>query len=359
MALRSGDELDRACEKQGTVEMPTKKSITIGKTKMTPMNHGQALRSAVRVFTKGTKMRGMKLLVSALVCCSVLCGSCATLATAQDDPLVGEIAAVSTKLAEAFNGGNADGVVAMFVENGELISEDGVVYEGREGIKSLLSAFFESYPGVQVGEEVESIRQIGPVVVKEGVRIMATKDGANLSRMRFITTYVKGESGWQIASIRDFGDEVPLTPHELLGPLDWLIGDWVNEGADARVKISYRWSDDKNFILGDYLVKSNDGTETHSTQRIGWDPLIGKPRSWLFDADGGFAEATWTALEDGWLVNSSAVIPDGMTGSAVLKLTPRENGRYVISGTNRVVGDQLEDDYEITVVKQPQTSSGK
>ena len=46
----------------------------------------------------------------------------------------------------------------------------------------------------------------------------------------------------------------PPTPHELLQPLAWLVGDWVSEGGDSVVRISYRWSDDGNFLLGDYKV---------------------------------------------------------------------------------------------------------
>ena len=44
---------------------------------------------------------------------------------------------------------------------------------------------------------------------------------------------------------------------------------------------------------------------------------------------------------------------DGLTGSANLTIVPSENGRYVVTGSNRIVGDVLEVDYEITVVKQP------
>jgi uncharacterized protein (TIGR02246 family) len=274
---------------------------------------------------------------------------------AQDDPVVAEIREVSKKFADAFNAGKVDDAVAVFAEQGELIDEQGVVYQGHEEIKALISAFLERYPGAQIGEEIESIRKVGPVAVKEGIRTMATKDGGSLSRMRFITTYAKGDKGWMVASIRDFGDESSVTPGEMLQPLEWLIGEWVNEGADARVKITYRWSDDKNYILGDFHVKNTEGVESHSTQRIGWDPLLHKPRSWMFDSDGGYGEGIWTAIEDGWIVNSSAVLPDGMTGSATLKFSPNEEGRFVIAGTNRVVGHELEADFEISVVKQPPT----
>jgi uncharacterized protein (TIGR02246 family) len=280
------------------------------------------------------------------------CGS-ATPLTAQDDPVVAEVQAVSQKVAAGFNAGKADEVAALFVEKAELIDENGVVHQGREEIQQLLAKFFEKFPGAKFSEQVESIRSVGPIVVKEGVRTITTADGAAQSNIRFISTFVKANDGWKLVSIRDFGSESIPTPGEQLQPLDWLIGDWINEGADARVKISYRWSDDKNFILGDFRVTDTEGNVHHSSQRIGWDPLIGRPRSWLFDSDGGFADGLWTQVDEGWLVNSTATLPDGTTGSATLKISPSGDSRFILSGMHRVVAGQLEGDFNITIVRQP------
>ncbi len=278
-----------------------------------------------------------------------------SIAYCQVDPSTAEISGVSEKLAAAFNGGKADEVAAMFLAKGELIDEKGTVYQGPAEVKDLLTAFFEKFPGTQMKDEIDSIRLVGPVAIQEGTRITTTK-GGSAARIRYISVLAKTDEGWRIASVRDFPDESVPSPGELLQPLEWLIGDWINEGADARVKISYRWSEDKNFILGDISVTKNDQVVMKSSQRIGWDPLLGKARSWLFDSDGGFADATWTQVGDTWIVRSSAVMPDGQTGSANLTIAPGENGRFVMSGTNRIVGDSLEDDYEITVVKQPPTA---
>jgi hypothetical protein len=184
--------------------------------------------------------------------------------------------------------------------------------------------------------------------------VTTAKDGT-VAAIRYISVLSKTDQGWRIASLRDFGDDSlpPPPPGEYLKSLEWLVGDWVNEGADARVKISYRWSEDQNFILGDILVTRNGETVMKSSQRIGWDPLLGTPRSWTFDSDGGFAEATWNQVDDTWVVRSSAMMPDGQTGSAILKITNGEKGRYEMTGTNRLIGNALEDDYQLTVVKLP------
>lgn len=275
-------------------------------------------------------------------------------ALAQEDAATVEIRKDWEKLTTAFSNGKADDVAAMFIAKGELIDEQGTVFQGQKEIKELLTAFFAKFPGSQVKNEIESIRVLGTIAIQEGKRITTAKDGTSAS-IRYTSVLVKTDQGWRIASLRDFGDESATTPGELLKPLAWLIGDWINEGSDARVKISYRWSEDKNFILGEISVTKSDQVVMKSSQRIGWDPLLGSPRSWTFDSDGGFAEATWTQVEDSWMVRSSAVMPDGLSGSANLKITNGEKGRYIMSGTNRIIGNALADDYQVTVVKQPPT----
>lgn len=278
--------------------------------------------------------------------------SFATFAFGQEDPAATEIRKDWDKLTAAFSGGKADEVAAMFLAKGELIDEQGTVYQGQKDIKELLTAFFAKFPGSQMKNEIESIRVLGTIAIQEGRRITTAKDGTSAT-IRYTSVLAKTDQGWRIASLRDVGDESAPTPGDLLKPISWLVGEWINEGADARVKISYKWSEDKNFILGEISVTKSDQVVMKTSQRIGWDALLGAPRSWNFDSDGGFAEATWTQVEGAWLVRSSAVMPDGQTGSAIVKISNEENGRYMMTGTNRIIGNAIEDDFQITVVKLP------
>ncbi len=148
-----------------------------------------------------------------------------------------------------------------------------------------------------------------------------------------------------------FPRRVPRAPGELLQTLDWMIGEWVNEGVDGRVSIKYQWSEDRNFILGEFVVSSEGQVVAKSSQRIGWDPRTGKPRSWLFDSDGGFSEAEWTPTETGWMLRSAAVLPDGSTGSATVRMEIEDANRFRLAGKDRVIGNQTGEDFELTVVQ--------
>jgi hypothetical protein len=77
----------------------------------------------------------------------------------------------------------------------------------------------------------------------------------------------------------------------------------------------------------------------------------------LFDADGGFSEGLWTVVEDGVVIKSSSVNPDGSTASATMTLEPDGANRFTITGTDRIVGQDREEDFEIEVVRRPPTTS--
>lgn len=277
---------------------------------------------------------------------------------AEDDAAIAAVNKSADSLVAAFNGGKIDDLTALFLPKGELIDEDGTVYQGTQEIKGLLTAFFDKFGGAKLSRSADSVRIVGPLAIEEGTRTITTKDGSVKSQFRYISVWAKSDRGWQIASIRDFANDPAPTSQERLQAVAFLVGEWINQGADGQVSISYQWSEDKNYLLGDFRFQDPDGTVRKSTQRIGWDPAAGKIRSWLFDADGGFAEGIWTITDDGVIViKSASVNPDGSTASATMTITRGENGRFTISGSDRVVGDSREPDFEITVVRRPPTAA--
>jgi len=258
---------------------------------------------------------------------------------------------------KAFNEGNVNDLTMMFLPQGEFINEAGTVYQGTKELTELFADFFKRFPGAKISFQVESVRIVGPIVIEEGVRQITSKEGDTASTFRYIAVRTKEGSEWKIASFRDFPENLAVPNHERLLPVAWLVGDWVNEGTDGKVTITWKWSEDTNFLLGAFESSSSDSPRNKSSQRIGWDPSIGKVRSWLFDNDGGFAEGIWTILEDSIVIKSSSVNPDGSTSSATLRIIPQGPDRFVIKGTDRIVGNDNEPDYEITVTRRPEVSA--
>ena len=264
----------------------------------------------------------------------------------------------SMRMVEAYNRAQAKEVAATFLPEGEAVDEAGNVYQGREQIEQIFGKFFQQFPGAKMTLSGAEIRLLGSgLAIEEGTRQVVTKDGTGKAATKYTLTYAKRDGQWLIASAREAAADEEPTPHERLAPLAWLVGDWVDENAESVVLMSCQWSEDKNFLLMEYTAKIQGRSAMKTSQRIGWDPLHQRVRSWAFDSDGGYGDAHWTAIDAGWVLKSSAVLPDGRTGSATLFIEPVDKDKFVMRGFDRILGDETNDDYEVTIVRRPPAPS--
>jgi hypothetical protein len=268
-------------------------------------------------------------------------------------PLEKEMLTATDRLVSAFNESSVEKLLDTFLPEGELIDEEGNLHAGHEEIKTLATTYFEKFPATKTQATLESVRQVGDLVFTDGSRVVSSADGRSFSALRFAAVWKKTESGYRLVSLRDFSDAQPLTPHEALKSLEWIAGEWVNEGSDARVELAFRWSDDENFILGEITVRRGDTLVARSSQRIGYDAARGIVRSWTFDSDGGFGASEWEPGDNGWVLQSAATGPDGAQASATMSIMPVNEDRFTIRVSNRVSEGREEADYEYTVVRKP------
>ena len=264
------------------------------------------------------------------------------------------ILAESERTVKAFNGGDAAALAGLFSPTGELVDENGNVFSGTEAIAELFTKFFEKFPKAVLELNVTSTRPLGSdIAIEEGVRRITADEGASVAQVRYIVVREKAGDRWPIVSYREFADDPAPTPHEMLAGLEWMVGEWIDESPEGFTSIAIRWSDDGNFLLGDYSVSVGGEKVAASTQRIGWDPIEGHLRSWTFDSDGGFSEGQWLAGDDEWIVRSEATMPDGTRGSATMSVKLQDADHFVIESTDRVVGGAEEPDFKLVVARKP------
>lgn len=270
-----------------------------------------------------------------------------------DPAFVGALELAHGAAVTTFNAHDPAAIAGLFTESGELIDENGDVYSGRNAIREVFSRFFEAFPNSQLLMEVEDVRRIDDdLAIEEGVRLVLVDEGETAAQVRFVAVRTKEGETWPIASYREFADDPLPTAREMVEQLDWMVGEWIDESPEGRTQISYRWSDDGNYLLGEFNLAVGGLDAGKSTQRIGWDPVDLTLRSWTFDSDGGFSEGVWTPDDEGWVVRSFATLPDGSTGSATLTFSTADVDHVTITGEDRFVAGESEPDFTITIARR-------
>ena len=255
---------------------------------------------------------------------------------------------------KAYNAGDAKAVANLFASEAQTIDEDGETTQGREAIERKTAATFADAPQGRIQIDVGSIRMIGSALAIETGRAKVTSSpGKEPNVSRYTAVHVKSRTGkWLLAFVRET-EESEITNAERLKPLEWLVGDWIDESPDSVVLTSCKWSDNKNFLLSDINIRVQGSNAMHLTQRIGWDPLTKQIKSWLFDSEGGYGESFWTRDGDLWRVKATAVRRDGTTASMTNIYTPTGKDSYTWQTTDRVVAGEVLPPMEIKVVRKP------
>lgn len=255
----------------------------------------------------------------------------------------------------AFNKGDSAAIATQLAENAEVVDEDGNVVEGRENIQSRFAEIFKNYPKAQVAVEQNALRLLSPnVAVEDGYSATTLDPEESGSRSPYTIVHLKRDGKWLMASIRDFPeDETETVAHDELQPLAWLVGHWVDQSGDAKVETTCDWAEDGNYLVQEYVVRVRGNQESRGTQRIGWDPVHKTIHSWAFDQSGGFAESTWTPVDDGWVIKANGYTPAGVTASATRILTPLGADLFRLDSTQRLLGQELLPDQTVKVARRP------
>ncbi len=256
---------------------------------------------------------------------------------------------------KAFNAGDAKAIAAQFTDNAEIVDDDSNVVQGRANIEIRFAELFKQNPKARIAVDLTSLRQLSPdVAVEDGYSTTTLNPDEPGSRSPYTLVHVKRDGKWLVASVRDFPEEATnATAHEQLQALEWLVGHWVDESSDGRVETTCQWSEDGNYLLQDYVVKARRGAVMKGTQRIAWDPLRHTIRSWAFDQSGAFTEATWTPLNDAWILKAEGVTPDGQGVSVTRRMTLVSIDSFQIDSTALVIGNELLPDTSVRVVRRP------
>jgi uncharacterized protein (TIGR02246 family) len=254
---------------------------------------------------------------------------------------------------DRYNAHNADGLVALFAPDARMVLRDGTELNGHEELKQSFLAAFEASPKGALSVVVDSIRFLTPDVAVEEGSTTAFPDGETLTaKSRYTVVHVKKDGKWLMQAVRVVQEE-SLSAYGELAALEWLIGEWIDEGRTEVVESKFRWDENKSFLLEEFQVIRGGSVVLKGTQRIGWDPQAKQIRSWTFDSAGGFGEAVWTPVGDDWIVKAKGVTADGTSASATRTLTRAATDRVIWTATERIAGNESLPNIAVTMVRKP------
>lgn len=256
---------------------------------------------------------------------------------------------------KAYADADAKAIAAHYTPDAEYIDEQGNVIQGREAIEKDMDACFAANPGAVMVMNILSLRFISPgVAIEDGTTTVTTTDeDADPIYTRYTAVHVKTDGKWLTASVREQAPKERRQHRTQLQQLSWLRGDWVDEGEDSVVIFSCAAVDGGNFLLRSFTIQIAGQEAMSGTQRIGWDPLTSKLRTWIFDSEGGYSEGLWHRDGDSWVLKCVGVTADGETASSTSIYTfVNEHTMTWQTIDHEIAGVQLPDSEVVTIVRR-------
>jgi uncharacterized protein (TIGR02246 family) len=272
---------------------------------------------------------------------------------------VAAIQALTASFVKAYNAGDSAAVARTFAVNARIIDEENQLSEGRAAITERFARRFAEQPGETIAITPESIRFIGPdTAIEEGTAVIKTPPApgtrASAETTRYTVVYVKFDGAWLHADVRDHvispttisaSAAAGNSNYDRLRALEWLVGDWVEEGSDVELTSSFAWADNRNYLIRTFNLKVPGRPLLTGTQRIGWDPSTQRIRSWEFDSDGDFGEGDWSRRGDAeWVVKMSGVRRDGRIATDTRVIVRTGTDHLTWQALDRTLGGEVQED---------------
>jgi uncharacterized protein (TIGR02246 family) len=275
-------------------------------------------------------------------------------AASEVSPADAAIRANVEKYVEAYNRRDSKTMASMW--SPDAVYMDPTTNErivGRDAIAEHFDNTFAGAEDAKIDVTIDSIDFVSPNVAVEKGSAVVTYADFDPEETTYSAVHVKRDGQWLLDRVSE--EEIPAAPpshYEQLKEIEWLVGSWVDSDDQATVQTEIEWTKNRNFLRRSFAVVLRDQIDMSGMQIIGWDPAAQQIRSWVFDSDGGFAEATWTRKDDQWFIQNNGTLPDGSKATSLSILTYVDDNTLRWASVNREVdGELLPNIDEVTIVR--------
>jgi uncharacterized protein (TIGR02246 family) len=253
----------------------------------------------------------------------------------------------------AFNSGNAKAVAEFWAPDGDFVDQTGKHLKGRPAIEQAFSGFFAENKGVKLLIQIKSLTFPTPdTAVEDGVTDVLGPDGGPPTQARYTIVHVKKSGTWYLQSVRE-SVFVPATNYEQLRGLEWLVGDWVDDGDKGEVaRVSFAWAANQNYLISSFGTTIKELPVGGGSQWITWDPKAKQIRSWIFDGTGSFGESTWSGGAGKWTIKNSMTLRDGKQATSTNIVIRVDPDTMTFQATDRIMDGKAVPDTKVIKLKR-------
>jgi hypothetical protein len=188
---------------------------------------------------------------------------------------------------------------------------------------------------------VASVQFVSPNVAVEHGTATLLAPGAEPEEIDYSAVNVKRDGKWLLDRVTDKSKEVAASNYEQLKALEWMVGHWTTDSEKAEVELDCNWTKNKNFLTRAFKISIDGQSDFSGMQVIGYDPAAKTIRSWTFDSNGTFAEATWEHRGKSWFIRNKGTLPDGRTASMVNAMKQLDDNSFTWKTIDRTAGGEL------------------
>jgi ketosteroid isomerase-like protein len=245
--------------------------------------------------------------------------------------------------------GNGDEIASFWTEEGDYVDETGRAVKGRMLARDAKGPLDELEARLTV--TVDSIRFISAdVAVEDGGLTSSPGALSGSSARRYTAIWVRKKGKWLLDGIRE--STLPAATHfDRLRELDWMVGDWVSDDDERMVRLSCKWSNDKNFLLREIEVRTPQREPLHVTQRIGWDAREKQIKSWTFDSQGGHGDGLWFHKDDQWIIEAESVLANGSWATGTNVLTKDGSDAFTWESSNGQIDGEPVEEHKVRMTR--------
>jgi hypothetical protein len=269
-----------------------------------------------------------------------------------------EIASATRRFVAAFNRGDTPTLLSLCTKSGDFVdgSHPRVFFQDRIRANAKLDGGQQgsSLTSATVTMSIGNIRFVTPqVAMVDGTSVFKPAPDVVPNYSRYSAVWVLRNNDWLLDDIRE--NPIPDNSHNAhLRSLEWITGSWIDNDADPRISISYRWSNDGSYLEATFKSRLPGRGQQSGTQRIGWDARFGDFRSWTFDHRGTFSEGQWDAVEDGWRVEVSGTTADGAETADQIQIKKVDDHTMEWVFTNGTQAGQSLPDFRLQLFRRTQ-----